>query len=67
VEALFRNYNPVPLKNVSVYAWTVDQAYPFSPSFIKTPIAPGETITYTQRIDYGSLPVYVVGMGSVDP
>jgi hypothetical protein len=67
VFVLFRNDNPVPLKNVIAYAWSLDQYYSFGTGSLKDPIAPGETITYTNYIMYGFPPIYVLGMGSVDP
>jgi len=67
VVALFRNDNPVVLKNVVLYAWSLDQYFPFGTSRLKDPIAPGETISYTKDIFYGSLPIYIFGRGSVDP
>jgi hypothetical protein len=67
VSVLFRNDNPVPLKNVIVYAWSLEQYFSFGSSPLKDPIAPGETITYTNYITYGSPPIYVLGMGAVDP
>jgi hypothetical protein len=64
---VFRNDNSVPLKDVIVYAWSLDQYYSFSTSPLKDPIAPGETITYTKQIEFGIPPIYVLGMGAVDP
>jgi hypothetical protein len=66
-EVLFRNDNSVSLKNVITYAWSLDQYYSFYTPSLQDPIAPGETITYTKGIMDGHLPVYVLGMGSVDP
>jgi len=67
VDAVFRNDNPVPLKNVIAYAWSLNQYLSYDASPLSNPIAPGETITYTQGIDYGMPPVYILGMGSADP
>ena len=67
VFVLFRNDQPVPLKNVITYAWSFAQYSPFSGTGpLSSPIAPGETITYTEYID-GIPPIYVLGMGAVDP
>lgn len=69
VSVLFRNDNQVPLKNVRAFVWSLDQYYPFiGTAPLSNPVAPGETITYTQGINLvRPSPIYVLGMGSVDP
>jgi hypothetical protein len=67
VKALFRNDNPVPLKNVWIYAWSLGQYFPFDGRSQNKSIAPGETITYTHGIMWGEQPVFMLGIGSVDP
>jgi hypothetical protein len=63
-----RNDNSVPLKKIRAYAWSLDQYYSFlAPPPLNNPIAPGETITYTQHIYMSLPPVYMLGMGSADP
>jgi hypothetical protein len=67
VIVLFRNDQPVPLKDAVTYAWSLGQYYPFYASPLMDPIAPGETITYTTYIEWGRPPIYMLGMGSADP